>query len=108
MLFALLANLSAPAVAAPAVQPPEVRPYQSLHIEVPYVPSIARIDGEDRLVYELHATNFAAQALAVTAVDICAAADGARLARIDLVGAHTMLREGLVLLERGCVSRSPS
>lgn len=87
MLFALLANLSAPAVAAPAVQPPEVRPYQSLHIEVPYVPSIARIDGEDRLVYELHATNFAAQALAVTAVDICAAADGARLARIDLVGA---------------------
>jgi AcrR family transcriptional regulator len=28
--------------------------------------------------------------------------------RIDLVGAHTMLREGLVLLERGCVSRSPS
>jgi AcrR family transcriptional regulator len=28
--------------------------------------------------------------------------------RIDLVGARTMLREGLVLLERGCTSRSPS
>jgi len=87
MLFALLATLSAPAITAPAPQSAAVRPYQSLHLEVPYVPSVARIDGEDRLVYELHATNFAAQPLAITAVDICAAADGARLARIDLVGA---------------------
>ena len=87
MLFALLATLSAPAITAPAAQPPAVRPYQSLHIEMPYVPSVARIDGEDRLVYELHATNFAAQPLAITAIDICAAADGARLARIDPAGA---------------------
>ncbi len=86
MLFALLAALSAPPAAAPADQPAVVRPYQSLHLEVPYVPSIARIDGEDRLVYELHATNFAAQPLAVAAIDLCAAADGARLARIDPVG----------------------
>ncbi|MBJ7438758.1 MAG: M23 family metallopeptidase [Sphingopyxis sp.] len=87
MLFALLATLSATAVTAPAAQPAAVRPYQSLHLEVPYVPSIARIDGEDRLVYELHATNFAALPLAVTAIDIGAAAGGAPLARIDPAGA---------------------
>ena len=87
MLFALLATLSAPAITAPAEQPAAARPYQSLHLEVPYVPSIARIDGEDRLVYELHATNFAAQPLAVTAIELCAAADGASLAQIDPAGA---------------------
>ena len=87
MFLAILAALLAPAIAAPTEPPTAVRPFQSLHLEVPYIPSVARIDGEDRLVYELHATNFAAQPLAITAVDICAAADGARLARIDLVGA---------------------
>lgn len=87
MLFALLATLSAAAVTVPAAQPAAVRPYQSLHLEVPYVPSIARIDGADRLVYELHATNFAAQPLAVTAIDLCAAAGGAPLAQIDPAGA---------------------
>ncbi|WP_439567942.1 M23 family metallopeptidase [Sphingopyxis sp.] len=86
MFFTLLATLST-SVAVPVEPPAAVRPYQSLHLEVLYVPSIARIDGEDRLVYELHATNFAAQPLAVTAIELCAAADGARLARIDPVGA---------------------
>lgn len=85
MIFALLIALAAP-TPAPIAVPAAVRPFQSLHLEVPYVPSIARIDGVDRLVYELHATNFAAQPLAIDAIDICPAAHGACVARIDPAG----------------------
>lgn len=85
MIFALLIALAAP-TPAPIAAPAAVRPFQSLHLEVPYVPSIARIDGVDRLVYELHATNFAAQPLAIDAIDICPAAHGACIARIDPAG----------------------
>lgn len=78
LLFLLLS-------AAPDTPPAmaEVRPFQSLHLTVPHSPPVARIDGEDRLVYELHATNFAAQTLTVTAVELRAADDGAIIARID-------------------------
>lgn len=81
MFLPALAILATPA--APAEPVVAVSPYQSLHLEVPYVPSIARIDGEDRLVYELHATNFAAQPLAITAIDICTAEAVVCSARID-------------------------
>lgn len=86
-LLAILAALSPAPVVAAAEPPAAVRPYQSLHLELPYVPSIARIDGEDRLVYELHATNFAAHPLAISAIEVCAAPNGATLARIGAVGA---------------------
>lgn len=84
MLFTFLSSLllsaQNPLAEDPAV---EVRPYQSLHLEVPYTPSVARIDGEDRLVYELHATSFSARTLTITAIDVYDAASGAQLARID-------------------------
>jgi hypothetical protein len=83
--FASLLSLSA-AVAVQAAQPAEVRPYQSLDLEVPYTPSVARIDGEDRLVYELHATNFSGRTLTLTAVEVRDAASGAAVARIDPAG----------------------
>lgn len=83
MFLPVLAVLTATAATAPAEPVAAVRPYQSLHLEVPYVPSIARIDGAERLVYELHATNFAAQPLAITAIDICTADAVVCAARID-------------------------
>lgn len=86
MFFALLVAFVTPAAVAPTTQTAAVRPFQSLHLEVPYVPSIARIDGNDQLVYELHATNFAAQPLAIDAIEIRTAAGGARLARIAPAG----------------------
>jgi murein DD-endopeptidase len=79
--------LAAPLAAAPAEPPADIRPYQSLHLELPYTPPIARIDGEDRLIYELHATNFSTRTLAITSVDVRVAADGKRVARIDPAGA---------------------
>lgn len=85
LIFVSLISLAA-AVTAPAAQPAEVRPYQSLDLEVPYTPSIARIDGEDRLVYELHATNFSGRTLTITAVEVNDAASGATVARIDPAG----------------------
>jgi murein DD-endopeptidase len=93
MPLSFLAVLLAPSLAAvPAEPPAEIRPYQSLHLELPYTPPIARIDGEDRLVYELHATNFSTRTLAISAVDVRVAADGKRVARID--PADTMRRIG--------------
>lgn len=89
MFLALLAALTTTAptpVVTTDAKRVAVRPFQSLHLELPYVPSIARIDGEDRLVYELHATNFAAQPLAIAAIDLYAASDGAPLAQIDPAG----------------------
>jgi len=79
--------LAAPLAAAPAEPSAEIRPYQSLHLELPYTPPVARIDGEDRLVYELHATNFSARTLAIAAIDVLIAADGKRVARIEPAGA---------------------
>lgn len=84
--------LAAPLAAAPTEPPAEIRPYQSLHLELPYTPPVAGIDGEDRLVYELHATNFSARTLAIASVDVLVAADGKRIARID--PAATMRRIG--------------
>lgn len=68
--------------AAPDTRPPmaEVRPFQSLHLAIPHAPPIARIDGEDRLVYELHATNFSSQTLTVTDIEL-RSADGEPIAR---------------------------
>ncbi|MFN4357214.1 M23 family metallopeptidase [Sphingopyxis alaskensis] len=77
ILYLLL--LAAAPDARPAIA--EVRAYQSLHLEIPYSPPVARIDGEDRLVYELHATNFAAQTLAITDVELRAADDDTLFAR---------------------------
>ncbi|MFC3785257.1 murein DD-endopeptidase MepM/ murein hydrolase activator NlpD [Sphingopyxis italica] len=85
MFFAILALL-APVTATVPAPAAGVRPYQSLHLELPYTPTIARIDGEDRLVYELHATNFAREPLSVTAIDLCDAVSGAQVARIDPAG----------------------
>lgn len=84
--------LAAPLAAVPAEPPADIRPYQSLHLELPYTPPVARIDGGDRLIYELHATNFSSRTLAITSVDVLAAADGKRIARIDPAG--TMRRIG--------------
>lgn len=89
-LFAVL--LASPVATAPAEPSADIRPYQSLHLELPYTPPIARIDGENRLVYELHATNFSARTLAITAIDVLATADGRRIARAD--PAATMRRIG--------------
>lgn len=75
LFFLLLA--AAPDARAPMA---EVRPYQSLHLTVPYTPPVARIDGEDRLVYELHATNFSSQTLTVTDIEL-RSADGESIAR---------------------------
>ena len=87
----LLAFLSLPVLsAATSAQPnppTEIRAYQSLHLEVPYTPSSARIEGEDRLVYELHATNFSSRTLTIVAIEVADAASGAALARIDPAGA---------------------
>lgn len=93
MPLPFLAVLLAPPLAAvPAEPPADIRPYQSLHLELPYTPPIARIDGGDRLIYELHATNFSSRTLAITSVDVRVAADGKRVARIDPAG--TMRRIG--------------
>lgn len=86
MLFALLSLLSAAAATNAPAPMAEVRPFQSLHLEIPYTPSVARIDGEERLVYELHATNFSTQTLAITGLALCSAADGRMLARLDPAG----------------------
>lgn len=80
LLFLLFSAPAAPAAVA------EVRSYQSLHLAVPHSPPIARIDGEDRLVYELHATNFAAQTLTVTDVELRSASDAAPIARLTPAG----------------------
>lgn len=85
LTFVSLLSLSA-AVAAQAVQPAAARPYQSLDLEVPYMPSVARIDGEDRLIYELHATNFSGRTLTVTTIEASNATSGATIARIDPAG----------------------
>jgi murein DD-endopeptidase len=82
LTFVSLVSLSA----AVAAQPAEIRPYQSLDLEVPYTPSVARIDGEDRLIYELHATNFSGRTLTLTAVEARDTASGAEIARIDPAG----------------------
>jgi murein DD-endopeptidase len=74
------------AASAESGPPAEIRAYQSLHLETPYTPPIARIEGEDRLVYELHATNFSSRTLAITAIEVADAASGATLARIDPAG----------------------
>ncbi|MDQ8757986.1 M23 family metallopeptidase [Sphingosinicella sp. LHD-64] len=84
LTFASLLSLST-AVALRAA-PAEVRPYQSLDLEVPCTPSVARIDGDDRLVYELHATNFSGRTLTLTAVEVRDAASGAEISRIDPAG----------------------
>lgn len=74
--------------AAPDAQPAiaEVRAYQSLHLEIPHSPPVARIDGEDRLIYELHATNFASQTLTVTDVELRSADSAAPIARFAPAG----------------------
>lgn len=84
MLFTFVSLLSLSA--AIAAQPAEVRPYQSLDLEVPYTPSVARIDGEDRLVYELHATSFSGRTLTLTGVEVTDDASGAQIARLDPAG----------------------
>lgn len=81
-LFILLASPAASAM-APASHATDARPYQSFDLEVPYVPSIARIDGENRLVYELHATNFSRRTLAIGEIALIDAVTGARIADID-------------------------
>jgi murein DD-endopeptidase len=86
MLFPFLPVLAL-AQAAIADAPAEVRPYQSLHLDVPYVPSVARVGGQDRLVYELHATNFSRRTLTIATLDVVDPATGAILARIDPAGA---------------------
>lgn len=94
-LFYLL-FLSAVPDARPAMA--EVRPYQSLHLTVPHSPSIARIEGEDRLVYELHATNFSSQTLTVTDVELRSADSAAPIARFAPAGMMRRIgvREGAV------------
>lgn len=67
--------------------PAEVRPYQSLHVEVPYAPPIARIDGRDRLIYEVHTTNFSSKTIVLDVIEVETAHGGALLARIDAAGA---------------------
>lgn len=79
MFFSLLFLLAA----APDARPPmaEVRPFQSLHLSIPHAPPIARIDGEERLVYELHATNFSPRTLTVTDIEL-RSVDGESIARL--------------------------
>lgn len=64
----------------------EVRPFHSLHLETPYTPSISRIDGGDRLVYELHATNFSSRTLAIASLELRDERSGALVAAVDLDG----------------------
>ena len=92
MLLALV-SLLLPAQSTDAAgdRPVAVRASQSFHLEVPYVPSIARIDGQDLLVYELHATNFSARTLTIVSVEIVDAATEARLARVDPAGAMRLV-----------------
>ncbi|MGV3729755.1 MAG: M23 family metallopeptidase [Sphingopyxis sp.] len=94
-LFYLLL-LSAATDVRPAMA--EVRPYQSLHLTIPHSPPIARIDGEDRLVYELHATNFSSQTLTVTDVELRPADGAAPIARFVPAGIMRRIgvREGAV------------
>ncbi|RXZ65538.1 M23 family metallopeptidase [Pelagerythrobacter rhizovicinus] len=68
--------------ATAAVAPAEVRPYQSLHIEVPYTPPVARIEGRDRLVYEVHATNFSGKTLMLDVIEV-ETVHGDVVARVD-------------------------
>lgn len=84
MSFSLLFLLLSAPDAPPAMA--EVRPYQSLHLTVPHSPPIARIEGEDRLVYELHATNFSSQTLTVTDVELRSADGAAPTARFAPAG----------------------
>lgn len=82
-LFYLLVLIAAPD-GRPAMA--EVRAYQSLHLTIPHSPPIARIEGEDRLIYELHATNFSSQTLTVTDVELRPAGGAAPIARFDPAG----------------------
>jgi murein DD-endopeptidase len=80
MPFSLLFLLLAPAPDARAPMA-EVRPYHSLDLTIPHAPPVARIDGEDRLVYELHATNFSSQTLTVSDIEL-RTAEGESIARL--------------------------
>jgi len=83
MLSLLLLPPSAVPATAPQADAAQVRPYQSLDLEVRHVPPVARIEGEDRLVYELHATNFSSRALAIRALEVLDTASGRARASID-------------------------
>lgn len=88
MLAPLLFLLPLSTVATMADAPPyETRPYQALHLEVVHTPPVARIGGKDRLVYELHATNFSPRPVTVKAIAIVDAASGSVLAQVDPVAA---------------------
>ncbi|MDZ3831563.1 MAG: M23 family metallopeptidase [Sphingopyxis sp.] len=65
--------------------------FHSLHLEMPYTPSIARIDGDDRLVYELHVTNFSARPLKLSRIEIRTEADGTSIAELDPAAAMRRL-----------------
>ena len=83
LLARIFLMLSLPLWSIQAAPAPEVRPYQSLHIEVPYTPPVARIDGRDRLIYEVHATNFSSKIIVLDAIEVETANDGVVLARIE-------------------------
>lgn len=91
MLLALIPLLALSQPTDAADQPGEVRAYQSFHLEAPYTPSVARIDGEDRLVYELHATSFSSRTLRVVSIDVEETASGTRLARVDPTAAMRVI-----------------
>lgn len=59
-----------------------VDPMESFDLSVPVAPAPLRIDGSDRLFYELHLTNFVRVPLTLTRVEVVDAGNGAVVAEL--------------------------
>ncbi|SMF63105.1 M23 family metallopeptidase [Allosphingosinicella indica] len=73
--------LIAAALALLAAVPPAVPVRQGFDISVPHPPQPVPVRDGQRLAYELHLTNFAAEPLEIAAIEVTA--DGKRLARLE-------------------------
>ena len=82
---------SAPLAGQAALLPP------SIEIRTPKAPIVARLDGRDVLIYELHVTNLGAQPLILRHVDVLGDANAAIATLADSALAAAIARPGVSL-----------
>lgn len=80
MLPRLLASVLVFAAALLAAAPTRAAPVDTLDLAVPQVPAPVAVEGRQRLLYELHLTNFGAAPLRLQALSVLDANNGAVLA----------------------------
>lgn len=98
-LWTCIALLAGAAGAAPPAL------HESFDLQVPGAPASVRIEGRERVLYELHLTNFSAQPLRLRALDVRDAASGERVARF--AGSPLMQRMARIGAAKGEAADAP-